>query len=1071
MQIVVNMCNKSIYKIFHFLKIFIKGLILFVFIVNLYAQEDEIQFSHITAEDGLSLNVVTKVFQDSKGFMWFGTYNGLNRYDGYNFKIFLPQPSNPNSISNHSILSMCEDKEGNLWIGTSDGLNKYDYKTEKFIVYKNNPNDSTSISNNFVYSIYEDRSGTLWIGTTNGLNRYNRKGNNFSVIKKVSDKYNDMSLNWVNSIFEDDQGNLWLGVWNGLSRMQKDGNITKYNIPGLHNLNSNSLYTVSSIVEDNDKNLWIGTAGSGLFEYNLLTKTTKCFKSNQNNIYSISSDYINSVYIDRLNNLWIGTRNGLNKFNPLKGNFTRFQNDLFKPFSIINSDVLSICGDKTGLIWLGTFGGVSKFSQTLNKFSYYRINKENPVKGLSSSNIISAFNDKKNNVWIGTDNGLDEVKNNTGEIVHYRNEPKNKNSLNNNEVRSVLVDHSGIVWIGTNGGGLNRYDPATGNFSSFKSNISDTNSISNNGVNSLCEDYKGNLWVGTWWGLNYLDHKNEKFIRYLSPYNNSIWALHEDSKRMLWIGTDGGGTRCFNPGTGTFKYFFHDSSDVNSISSNKVVSICETHDEIMWFSTSNGLSSYDRWSRKFKNYGMDDGLPSLSINSVIEDEKGYLWISTDKGLSKFDRKKGSFSNFTKRNGLKDTDFLSGVVSKSSNNVLYFGGKYSLVSFNPDDIHDELMPVSVVFTDLKIFNQSIPVSSDGSSILNQSIASAKSLEIPSYDDVITLDFALLDYYNTKVHTFKYKLLGFDDQWNDIGTRNNATYTNLPPGDYTFYVKAINNNDKRSEEEASIKINIIPSFYQTLWFKILSVLLFISLIILFYKIRTQSIQKRNKILADLLNEKENLLSEKVNLLEEKEVLLKEIHHRVKNNLQVISSLLYLNSKKIKDKEALSMFKDSQSRVKSIALVHERLYRSADLSRIDFKEYVYHLTNDLLRSYAINQSLIKLDININNIFIDIDFAVPCGLIINELVSNSLKYAFSNCENENKTGIIKIDFNKNGSDKLVLIISDNGVGMPEEFNEKKKLSLGLQLVDTLAAQLSGTLEVNQSSGTEFKIIFNGQN
>ncbi|HVO74851.1 MAG TPA: two-component regulator propeller domain-containing protein, partial [Ignavibacteriaceae bacterium] len=757
------------------------------------------------------------------------------------------------------------------------------------------------------------------------------------------------------------------------------------------------------------------------------------------------------------------------KFNPLKENFTRYQNDLFKPFSIINNDVLSICEDKTGLIWLGTYGGISKFSQTLNKFSYYKVNKNNPAKGLSSSNIITSFIDEKDNVWVGTDNGLDEVINKTGEIIHYHNEPKNKNSLNNNEVRSLLVDHTGIVWIGTNGGGLNRYDPATGNFSSFKYNASDTNSISNNGVNSLFEDYKGNLWVGTWNGLNYFDHNKGKFIRYISRSNNgnSIWALHEDSKRMLWVGTDGGGVRCFNPETGNFKDFVYDSSNVNSISSNKIVSICETHDGIIWFGTSNGLSSYNKQTAEFKNYNMNDGLLSLFINGIIEDEMGFLWISTDKGLSKFDRKQGSFSNFTERNGLKDIDFLARVVCKSSNNILYFGAKHSLVFFNPNNINDELVPVPVVFTDLKFFNQPVPVSSDGSTILNRSITSAKSIEIPSYDDVITLDFALLDYYNIKAHNFKYKLSGFDNRWNEVGTRNSATYTNLPPGDYTFYVKAINNNDKRSEKAASIKIIIVPSFYQTLWFKIFSGFLLIFLIAVVYKIRIRTINKRNKMLADLLKEKENLLSEKIKLLGEKEALLKEIHHRVKNNLQIISSLLYLNSKNIKDTEALNMFKDSQSRVKSIALVHERLYRSADLSKINFKEYVNHLTTDLFRSYAVNQSVIKLAIDINNIFIDIDLAIPCGLIINELISNSLKYAFSNYEAENKTGLIKICFNQDGSGKLVLLISDNGVGMPEGFAEKKRLSLGLQLVDTLVSQLEGTLEIEPGQGTSYKIMF----
>ncbi len=307
----------------------------------------------------------------------------------------------------------------------------------------------------------------------------------------------------------------------------------------------------------------------------------------------------------------------------------------------------------------------------------------------------------------------------------------------------------------------------------------------------------------------------------------------------------------------------------------------------------------------------------------------------------------------------------------------------------------------------------------------------------------------------------------------------------PGEYNFRVKAFNNGGVRNEQEASLRIIIVPTFYQTIWFKLILGLTTLILIVLVFKIRTSTINNQNKILEKRVIEHtkdldktiselslENLerkkAEEKVQTsLKEKEVLLKEIHHRVKNNLQVISSLLYLNSKKIKDKEALEMFKDSQNRVKSIALVHERLYQSKDLGKIDFKDYVQKLTKDLLRSYAVNQSVVQLELNINGVFINIDTAVPCGLIINELISNSLKYAFPNYEAENKTGIIRIDFTRLNENELSLVVSDDGIGIPENINEKKNNSLGLQLVETLVAQMEGILEIDGSSGTTFKIKF----
>ena len=808
---------------------------------------------------------------------------------------------------------------------------------------------------------------------------------------------------------------------------------------------------------------------------------------------SISSNYINTIYLDKLNNLWIGTQNGLNKFNWDRNNFTKFQNDLSKPLSLINNNVYSICEDKTGLMWLGTSGGVSKFCQTQNKFFYYKEDKINPEKGLSNSNINSLFIDKKNNIWVGTNGGLDIIQNSTKQIVHLRNNPQNINSLNDNEVKSVLIDRSGIVWIGT-AGGLNRYDPSTGKFSFYRPDASDPTALSNNGVISLCQDYKGNLWAGTWWGLNCLDNNDGKFIKYHHDPNNPntigndlIWAIYQDSQKMLWIGTDAGGVSCFNPNTNTFKNFVKDSLSNNSIIGNKVVTIYETHDGVMWFGTQNGLSSYDRFSKKFKNYNLDSGLPSLIINGIIEDKNGFLWISTDKGLSKFNRKTGIFSNFNKRNGLRDTEFSTNVLGQS-NNILYFGGKYSLVYFNPDNINDDLVPVPVVFTDLKIFNRSVPVSSNGNTLLNESITFTENVNIPSSSDIITLDFALLDYFNVKTNTFKYKLSGFDVQWNNVGTRNNATYTNLQPGSYVFYVKAINNNDKRSEKEASIKITVVPTIYQTLWFKIFSGIILIFIIFLLFNIRTRTIQKQNKILEGRVLERTKDLDkiikelsleilerkkaeEKVQgSLEEKEVLLKEIHHRVKNNLQIISSLLYLQSKSIKDQNTKNLFQESQNRIRSMSLIHEKLYQSKDFSGISFCNYVKSLLQYLEQSFNKKEPGVKIQANVADIKLSLDTAISCGLIINELVTNAYKYAFPQdwVDGKNKDEFkIEVNVHNKEDDKFILIVSDNGVGIQKNLDIQNTESLGLKLVNSMVNQLNGSIEIIRNNGTQFRIIF----
>ncbi len=1068
-----------------------------ILIINLNAQTSGIEFSHITTEEGLSYNNITKILQDSRGFLWICTFNGLNRYDGYNFKVFLPDNSDPQSISSQSISNILEDKEGYLWVGTTDGLNKYNWKTEKFKRYKNDPQVFSSVSNSLIYSIFEDNEGTIWIGTLNGLNKYNRDKDNFTVFKQVSNRLNSDSLNSVISIEEDNRGNLWLATWNGLTCMQKNGKILKTYFSQPTDSKTFEYRKISVIYKDKQNNFWLGMNGKGLKKFNPATGEFTDYYTDPVNPNTISNGFVSAIYQDQSNKLWIGTRYGLNIFDLKNNNFKRIFKDPKKSSSIISNNISSIIEDKSGIIWIGTTAGVSRLYHPINNFHFY-----NDQTLLKNNSIISAFLDNKNNIWVGTMGGLDEIKSNRKSSIHLQHDPNNNNSLCDNFVRSIFVDKSGIVWIGSNNDGLNSYDPKTGKYKFFTYDINDTTSLSNKGVISICQDNLGYLWFGTWWGLNRYDKTTNKFTRYIyNPLNqnglrsNIIWDLYSDSQGMIWIGTGGGGVSELNPKTLKFTNFTCDTTNKNYISNDRVFTIFESSDGLLWFGTIDGLNCYNRETGKTIVYTKKDGLPDNLINGIQEDKKGYLWIATGNGLSKFNRNKTKFINYNKRNGVENLEFIQNIGFRSKNGLIYFGSN-GLMYFNPDSIKDEYLTSPVVFTDLKIYNKSVPISKNG--ILKESISSVKTISLPPGNDVITLYFALLDYGDARRNSFRYKLEGFDIGWNNVGNRNSATYTNLPPGTYKFIVRASNNNGVKNEKEASLQIIINPEYYQTWWFRVIIVAGIILITLFIIHGRTRKITKQNKILEnkvaertkDLdqsikelsqeiiirkkaeekvqasLKEKEILLSEKENLLGEKEVLLKEIHHRVKNNLQVISSLLYLNSKKVKDKETLDMFTDSQNRVKSIALVHERLYRSKDLGKIDFNEYVRRLTKDLFRSYAVNQSVIKLDLNINDIFINIDFAVPCGLIINELISNSLKYAFRN-KSEDDPGIIKIEFNRNGNDELKLIVSDNGSGMSEDSIKRKKLSLGLQLVDTLVAQLEGSLEIDFQPGTTFKINF----
>lgn len=1077
-------------------------LLLIFFSFNSYPKENELSFTNYTSEDGLSLNSVTQIIQDHRGFLWFGTYNGLNRFDGYTFKIFLPDSKSTKDISNYSIWALCEDDDGYIWIGTLDGLNRYDWRTEEFHVYKNEPGNASSLSSNTILSIYKNRDGEIFIGTINGLNKYNRESDDFTVIKKVCDVLSPDSLNTVTSISEDAEGILWLGTWNGLTLMNKRWEITDRFFVDPVDSRNHDYRKISKIINDMDNNIWIGMNGKGLKKYDYTRKTFKEYKNIPGNNTSLSNDYVTVLSQDKAGNIWVGTKNGFNKYNPVTDSFIRIMNNPDKPLSIINNEILSMNEDSNGLMWVGTSGGISMFYQTRNKFKYYSADvnhaQKNTIVGISSNMVTSLCADRYDNLWIGTFEGLDLIKKGSDQIIHFKHEPENPNSLSDNYVISVNEDRAGNIWIGTHNNGLNKYNPETGTFKLYSYDVTDKQTLSNNGILSTSEDRKGNFWIGTWWGLNYFDIKTEKFKRYnsnpLNPdlfKNDLLWKVFIDSEDKVWLGTDGGGVCRFDPETNHFTNFTNDTTNPNYISGLRVFDILESHDKLLWFCTTGGLNCYNRKTGNTKVYTTENGLAGILTSSIIEDNNGNLWIGTDRGLSKFDRKNNVFINFSKKDGLKDLEFTLKCAAKSKDGTLYFGIKNGIVYFNPDEIADDKLTAPVVFTDLKIYNQSVTISLDG--ILRESITTAKSINIPPGVDDITIEFALLNYLNVVKNQFEYIMEGYDADWNNNENKNSATYANLEPGEYTFIVKAYSNNNRKNAKTASIHLTVVPFFYETWWFRIGLGFGILILIVFIFRARTQEILKRNRILesrvaertkdlANIINDlnqeiierrkaEEKVqasLIEKEGFLSEKEVLLKEIHHRVKNNLQVISSLFYLNSKKIKDKEALEMFKDSQNRVKSIALVHERLYQSKDLGRIDFKEYVVKLTKDLFRSYGVNDSVVKLEININKIYINIDNAVPCGLIINELISNSLKYAFPNYEEDGKTGCIKIDFNRTANNELTLIVSDNGVGMPEGYTENKQHSLGLQLVDTLIAQLEGTLEMDLSSGTSYRIRMN---
>ncbi len=836
----------------------------------IYASDNNIHFQHITINDGLSQNTVNCILQDSKGFMWFGTNDGLNRYDGYNYKVYKFDAEDVNSLSNNYIHSIIMDRSGIIWIGTyGGGLNRFDREKEQFVRYQVDPDNLNSLSNNFIYSVFEDHLGALWIGTLDGLNKLipsEEEGTPPTFIHYRNDLKNPKSLSCdiVVSVYEDQSGDLWIGTWgSGLNRFDRH---TEEFIHYQHNPNdpfSLSHNRIWSINEDRTGSLWIATDGGGLNRFDKQTEKFHRYQNDPDDPNSLNCDVVVTIYKNRSGCFWIGTDGGgLNYFDLKTEQFIHYENNLTDPNSLSHNVVRSIWEDKFGILWIGTLGGLDKFDPDKVQFAHYQKEPGNS-NSLSHNEIRAIYEDKENVLWIGTDGGgLNCLDRKTGQFIHYRHDPSNSCSLSDDVVLSIYKDRSDVLWLGTYMGGLNRFDQKTKRFIHYQNDPDNPNSISDNFVRCIYEDRSGVLWIGisTNGGLNRFNQKTQKFIRYLHDPNkphslshNGVSTLYEDRLDRFWVGTFGGGLNRFDRKKKQFIHFKNDPNDSNSLSDNRVYSIHEDSSGVLWIGTGGGLNRFDPEKRTFQHYKVKDGLPNDVIYGILEDDHGNLWLSTNNGLSKFNPITETFKNYNIDDGLQSNGFYLGAYYKTRKEEMVFGGINGFNIFYPDSIKDNLHAPPVVITDFQIFNKSVPIGEkeDRSAILKKSITETKEIELSYKNKVISFEFAALHYASPDKNEYAYMMQGFEKDWNYVGNRRFASYTNLPPGDFIFWVKASNNDGIWNEEGISLRITIAPPFWKTWWFLTLGIVLLIGFTFSIYRVRVQSIQKRNRELEAKVN----------------------------------------------------------------------------------------------------------------------------------------------------------------------------------------------------------------------------
>jgi signal transduction histidine kinase/CheY-like chemotaxis protein/ligand-binding sensor domain-containing protein len=838
--------------------------------LNCYGQNPSMKFEHLGKREGLSQINVECIIQDSRGFIWVGTRDGLSKYDGYSFTHFKHDPQDPASLSSSMVSDIVEDKEGNIWIATIIGLNKLDRGTGRFLKFLHNDKDPNSLSDNILKKLAVDELGNIWAGGQSGLDYLDTKTNKFTKHFKHDPKNsNSISDNKLNYVYLAPDKRLWVGtVEGGLDLFNAATQTFSHYRHSATNPNSISSNNVRCVFQDNESRLWIGTLDNGLSKLDLKTGLITRYLYTGQPENSISGNTIYSLTMDENNNLWIGSENGgLCILNPETGKFYTYKHDDIDKSSLTGNTLYSIIKDNQGNMWLGAFsGGINLFKRSTESFTHYR--HTSSANSLSNDFVLAVYEDPEKNVWVGTDGGgLNKFNYKNGNVTHYKQQP-GKNSITGNFVLTINQDHEGDFWLGTWADGVSIFNPKTNTFTNLKNKPGNANSLPGNNIYALTHAKDKTTWIGTYNnGLSHYDKKTGQFTNYKNDPNDPhslssdrVYSLLEDSHGNLWVGTFDGGLNLFDKKTNSFTRFQH-RANVNSLSDDNVPDIYEGQNGSIWISTFTGLNLFDPVTRHFTVYTKKDGLPADIIYAAREDDDGRIWISTNNGLSAFDVAKQTFTNYSVEDGLQEDEFKSHSAFKGASGRLYFGGVNGFNAFSPGQILKPAGFSPLVITSFEIFNKKIAAAKDSEDLspLKQDISDTKSLTLNYKQSVISLEFAALDFTSVDKKQYAYILENFDKEWNFVGTRHTATYTNLPAGTYTFKVKYQNMAGVWSPVTPGLTIVIQPPYWLTWWFKVLVVLIVAGIILAIFSLRVRSIKAQKAILEKQVEDRTVRLAE--------------------------------------------------------------------------------------------------------------------------------------------------------------------------------------------------------------------
>ena len=994
---------------------------------------ESFNFKNITIEDGLSQSTVETIYQDSKGYIWIGTDDGLNRYNGYEFKHYNHDEYNKNSIANDYICDIAEDKNGYIWVSTIGGLSRINPDKDEIKNYYSKE-DSGNLSNSNLWQILCTKDNRLIASTIDGLNVYDKNKDKFT---RILYKEGELPSQYIYSLEEDINGHIWVGTDNGLVELDKDLNIVKSYQDAIGDSD------VYNVYDDSKGNIWVCTLDNGLFKINLDDKSVENYKNNNSKI-SIPSNNVRDIISDSEGKLWIATDKGLCTFDYEREEFITYNKKSYQSNSLIDDEIFCLLKDSSGLIWIGTYSGISRFNPNSN-FTHFKLDpyEDNSISG----NVIHGiYEDDDKTLWIGTNKSGVNIIN--GESI------KHLNKENSNIVSDLIEDITGFknyIFIGTNEGlsVLVKNDKTAKNYTI--TNYTTKDGLPSNKIRSLFIDSKGYLWIGTNKGLAILDTNNNKIIDItyildeMGVSDKFIRAVYEDSKGNYYIGCFlEGGLIKINPNTKEYKIYKNIENDDSSISNNSIRYINEDLYGNILVGTSHGINILNLSTDKFNHYTEKDGLINNTIYGILVDKNNGIWMSTNAGISKLSTEDDTFKNFTITDGLQSNEFNGRACFKSKDGNMYFGGINGFNVFNSQDIELSTFEPKVIFDNFEI---------NGTNKKDIS-----NIKFKSNENNIKINFFTNDYKNTKTTQYYYKLEGLENEWN-MTNSNSLVFANLGSGDYTLKIKTITQHGVMSDE-SSVHFTINPPIWRSNYaICIYLILIIISILRYMHKVNTldRLVNERTNKLRKEMEKNEQLFKKVLSLEQNKNNYFVNLSHELRTPLNVLSSINQLIKEFTKKDnfitpEKLSYYMGIMDRNCSrlLSLINnlidhtkiennsyiinkkdEDIVYLVEETVLDMKEYIEEKGLELIFDTDIEEKVIRCD------KVDIE-----RCIIN-LVGNAVKFT-------PEGGLIEVLL-QDLDDKVKIIVKDNGIGISEE-NQKIIFDRFNQVVDESSEQKGGS-------------------